>query len=115
MKIIREGKVIELTTDELFAAYQKQEALFDIQNIKENMQNYLNEQEYDTLKNNQEFINDAAVELRRNQDKFDMTYEYAMREAFSEIKGKYLYAEADMLMTNEMYDTPTHDFVGRGF
>ena len=103
MKIIRNGKEIELTEDELFAAYQEQEVLFDVQNIEQNMQNYLDEQEYDTLKNNQEFVNDAAAELRRNQDKFDMTYEYAMREAFSEIKGKYLYAEADMLMTDEMY------------
>lgn len=72
MKIIREGKEIELTREELFSSYMEQENIFDIQNIEDNMENYLNESEYDLLKNNKQFVEDAASELRRNQDKYDM-------------------------------------------
>lgn len=90
MKIIREGKEIELTKDELFNAYMEQENIFDIQNIEDNMENYLEEPEYELLKNNKEFIEEAANELRRNQDKYDMDYENAIREAFEDVKLKYL-------------------------
>lgn len=90
MKIIREGKEIELTREELFNAYIEQENIFDIQNIEDNMEKYLNESEYKLLKDNKEFIEDAASELRRNQDKYDMDYENAIREAFEETKLKYL-------------------------
>lgn len=90
MKIIRDGKEIELTKDELFKAYMEQENIFDIQNIEDNMENYLDESEYDLLKDNKEFIEEAANELRRNQDKYDMDYENSIREAFEEVKLKYL-------------------------
>lgn len=90
MKIIRDGKEIELTKDELFNAYMEQENIFDIQNIEDNMENYLDESEYDLLKNNKEFIEEAANVLRRNQDKYDMDYENSIREAFEEVKLKYL-------------------------
>lgn len=90
MKIIRDGKEIELTKDELFKAYMEQENIFDIQNIEDNMENYLEEPEYDLLKDNKEFIEETANELRRNQDKYDMDYENAIREAFDETKLKYL-------------------------
>lgn len=90
MKIIREEKEIELTREELFNAYIEQENIFDIQNIEDNMEKYLNESEYDLLKNNKQFVEDAASELRRNQDKYDMDYENAIREAFEETKLKYL-------------------------
>lgn len=90
MKIIRDGKEIELTKDELFNAYMEQENIFDIQNIEDHMENYLDESEYDLLKDNKEFIEEAANELRRNQDKYDMDYENSIREAFEEVKLKYL-------------------------
>lgn len=90
MKIIREGKEIKLTREELFNAYIEQENIFDIQNIEDNMENYLEESEYDLLKDNKQFIEDAASELRRNQDKYDMDYENVIREAFEETKLKYL-------------------------
>lgn len=54
------------------------------------MENYLEESEYDLLKDNKQFIEDAASELRRNQDKYDMDYENVIREAFEETKLKYL-------------------------
>ncbi len=90
MKIIREGKEIELTKEELFNAYLEQENLFDVQNIEDNMECYLDEDEFDMLKGNENFIEEAANELRRNQDKYDMDYENAIREAFEETKLKYL-------------------------
>lgn len=90
MQIVRDGKEIELTKDELFKAYMEQENIFDVQNIEDNMENYLDESEYDLLKDNKEFIEEAANVLRRNQDKYDMDYENSIREAFEEIKLKYL-------------------------
>lgn len=90
MKIIRDGKEIELTNEELFNAYMEQENIFDIQNIEDDMKNYLDESEYDLLKNNKKFIEDAASELRRNQDNYDMDYENAIRKAFEVTKLKYL-------------------------
>ena len=68
----------------------EQENIFDIENIEDNMENYLDESEYDLLKNNKEFIEEAASELRRNQDKYDMDFENASREAFDDTKLKYL-------------------------
>lgn len=83
-------KKLKLTKDELFNAYMEQENIFDIQNIEDHMENYLDESEYDLLKDNKEFIEEAANELRRNQDKYDMDYENSIREAFEEVKLKYL-------------------------
>lgn len=94
MKIIRDGKEIELTSDELFLAYQEQERLFDIQNIEDNMSGgYLkeiDEDEYEALRNNKEAIEYAADVLRRNQDKTDMDYDHALEDAFKMMKRKYL-------------------------
>jgi len=90
MKIIREEKEFELTREELFDAYLEQEYLFDVQNIKDNMKDYLNEKEYELLLNNKEFIEEAASELRRNQNKYNMDYENAISEAFKEAKLSYL-------------------------
>lgn len=90
MKIIRDGKEIELTSNELFNAYCEQERIFDIHNIEDNMENYLDVSEYDLLKDNREFIEETASELRRNQDKYDMDFENAIREAFKSVKLEYL-------------------------
>ena len=68
----------------------EQENIFDIQNIEDNMENYLDESEYDLLKDNKQFIEDAASELRRNQDKYDMDYESAIGDAFNVTRLKYL-------------------------
>lgn len=96
MKIIREGKEIELTSTELFDAYVEQEHLFDIQNIINNMVNNLSEDEYEKLKDNRDFIEYAADELRRNQDKYDMDFEYALPEAIRKVKGDFLNIQNDI-------------------
>lgn len=90
MFIERNGMPIELTADELFKAYEEQEFLFDVQNIKENMSCELDEDEYDALVDNQEFIEAAAVELRCNQDKYGMDYSEALSDAFDKAKNKFL-------------------------
>lgn len=82
MKIIRDGKEIELTSNELYLAYEKQQHLFDVENIEDNMSNYLNEKQYGKYKNNREFIDFAAYELNRNED-YGMSYDQALYDAFT--------------------------------
>lgn len=90
MKIIRNRQEFELTADELFNAYKEQQYIFDIENIKYNMENYLDELEYDLLNDNEEFIEAAAEQLRRNQNKYDMDFDDALKDAFEMVKPKYL-------------------------
>ncbi len=90
MKIIRDGKEIKLTSEELRNAYYEQRDLFDIQDIEGNMEVYLTWEEHYTLQGNEDFIKDAANELRINQDKYDMDFESAIKEAFREAKLLYL-------------------------
>ena len=90
MKIVRDGKELELTRDELYQAYLEQQYLFDISSVKSNMEVYLDDEEYETLGDNQEFIEDVADELRRNINKYDMNFEFAIEEAFDTIKERYL-------------------------
>ena len=86
MKITRNGQDIELTPDEPFQAYLEQESIFDRQNVKDNLKERLDELDrsylYPKLKKDDDFINTAASELRRNQDKYDMDYLSALEEAF---------------------------------
>lgn len=89
MKIIRDGKEIELTSDELFQAYEEQEWIYDIQNIEDHMAEYLDDGEYEKLKDNRNFIESAAKLLREKQDK-GSNYETAMQDAFDEIKPGFL-------------------------
>lgn len=89
MKIARDGKEYELTSDELFKAYLEQQNLFDKQNVEENLGSYLNAEEYKSLKDNQAFIEEAAIELRRNLNKYDMEYKSAMIQAINKEKIKY--------------------------
>ena len=93
MKIIRDGKEFELTREELFNAYVEQRWLFAVENIEMNMENYLEDDEYEVLKDNREFIEDAAHELIRNEDKYDMDYSEALKDAIEDTKDRYLEAE----------------------
>lgn len=90
MKIVRDGQEYELTSSELYDAYIEQEEIFDRQNIENNIENYLDEDEYEKLKDNHDFIEEAARQLRRNQDKYDMAYEYALDDAIRSTKKDYL-------------------------
>lgn len=90
MIIVRDGKEIELTKDEIYQAYLEQESMFDLENIDLNMETHLSKEEYELLKDNKEFMEEAAYELRRNQDKYDMDYEFALKEAFDTVKNSFL-------------------------
>lgn len=90
MVIVRDGKEIELTKDEIYSAYLEQESMFDLENIDLNMEVYLSKEEYELLKDNKDFMEEAAYELRRNQDKYDMDYEFALKEAFDTVKMSFL-------------------------
>lgn len=90
MIIVRDGIAIELTKEELFDAYLEQQTLYDMRDIELNMKSYLNEDEYEILQNNEDFIENTADELRKNRDRYDMDFETAIETAFEEVKSRYL-------------------------
>lgn len=63
MEIYREGKKIILTEQELFLAYEEQENIYDMENVRENIGAYLTEEQYPKFKGNQSFIEKAAFLL----------------------------------------------------
>ena len=78
---------IELTKDELFTAYCEQQEIFDISSCANHLDsNYQDEAWYPNLteEKRRELLEEAAAELRRNIDKYDMHFDYAMSEAFKE-------------------------------
>ena len=87
---------IELTNDELFDAYIEQEHKFDLDSCDTFFHTmYACEEWYEGLDKETEsnIIEDAAYQLRRNIDKYDMDFEYAMPEAFSEVLRRYIEEE----------------------
>lgn len=84
MEIYRDGKKITLTEQEVFLAYEEQEHLYDVENVRENMETYLTGEQYVKLKENQNFIAEAAFFLRTYLDKNNMTYESAIAEAIKD-------------------------------
>ena len=84
MEIYREGKKIILTEQELFLAYEEQENIYDMENVRENMGTYLTKEQYPKFKGNKKFIEKATFLLRTYLDKNNMTYEYAIAEAIKD-------------------------------
>lgn len=91
MKIIRningQNVEIELTKDELFTAYCEQQEIFDISSCANHLDsNYQDEEWYTNLtdEKRRELLEEAAAQLRRNIDKYDMHFDYAMSDAFVE-------------------------------
>ena len=84
MEIYRFGKKIILTEQELFLAYEEQESICDMENVRENMGTYLTAEQYVKLKGNKSFIEEAACLLRTYLDKNNRTYEYAIAEAIKD-------------------------------
>lgn len=86
-RIINDVQVkIRLTDMELLDAYCEQESKFDI----ESCENYLSsgiydgEEWYENLdqETKAQIVEDAAFNLRRNINKYEMSYEYALSDAF---------------------------------
>lgn len=82
----------ELTKDELFNAYLEQEFIFD----KENVAGYLESLGSDWTEDNyglsldeaMQYVDDIASELRRNIDKYEMGFDYAIDEALKFVLSK---------------------------
>ena len=78
MTINRDGKKLELTSEELLEAYQEQQAIFDRQNITDNLSWILESEniKYSAhyLRGNQKFLKLAAEYSRDLQDSEDMNY-----------------------------------------
>lgn len=87
MEIYRDGRVIELTEQEIFLAYQEQEHIYDMENVKGNLETYLPPEDYVKLKENKRFIEEAAYLLRRYLDKNNMSYEFAIAEAIKDAEA----------------------------
>lgn len=89
MKIKREilGQTIEieLTKKEIFDAYCVQEYLFDVSSCRDYLSNmYCEEPWYEDLPEEIKvlIVQEAACNLRRNLDKYEMSFEYAISDAF---------------------------------
>lgn len=89
MKIIRDGKEYELTREELLSAYLEQERIYDIGNIRDNMEGYLPYEQYERLKGNETFISLAADKLRYNQDNLGIGYDAALTAAFKDAAKEF--------------------------
>lgn len=84
---------IELTTKELRDAYNEQEYLWDVDICSiyfDELSAYedLDDKVDDETRTN--IIEDAAIEYRRNVDKYDMQHEYAISYAFNEVIPNYI-------------------------
>lgn len=86
--ITRDGVKYELYEQELFQAYEWQERKYNIENIQENMENYLLDEDYARLSNNKEFIEEAALQLKENEES-GMNYETALENALETTLKKY--------------------------
>lgn len=82
MIIVRDGKEFELTPEELRKAFWEQNRLYDIEDIKINMEVYMDENDYELLKDNMEFISFAADELRQWQEESELGFSAALSKAF---------------------------------
>jgi hypothetical protein len=88
---------IELTKEELFNAYCEQEYAWDVESCRNNLDSgiYFGEEWYEDLdeKTEKQIIEEAAYHLRRNIDKYEMSYDYAMDEAFATVLKQYIKEE----------------------
>lgn len=93
MKIKRtiDGKEteFELTGEELYQAFVEQELQFDIANVRIFFEDYTDEafqNEYGMSRQEVEgYFEDIACQLRRNINKYDMNFDYALSYAISDV------------------------------
>ena len=94
MKITRtiNGKTIEieLTLAEIFAAYMEQETQNLYDDIKHNMTLYLDDGEYEQLKDNEDFIKDIAKDVQEQMDYVNRPFDNALENSIDYYKGDYL-------------------------
>lgn len=93
MKIKREinGEEFEfeLTPQELYDAFDEQEFKFDLESVRTYFEDYSDDDLYDDYMMTREELEacfeDIATQLRRNMDKYGMSFEYALPTAVSEV------------------------------
>lgn len=92
MKIFRENIEFELSDDELYNAFLEQQNRFDKEDIISSLEYYTNEdyELIEALENNKVFIEEAAHELRRIIDKYNVVLEVALDETMRLILPKYV-------------------------
>lgn len=93
MKITRDGKEYELTSTELWAAFNEQQHLNDISDIDLNVANYLSEEEMKMIGSLKDFYDEAAYALRSNIDDLGMEFDFALARAIDDTKADYLNKE----------------------
>ena len=85
---------IKLSEQELYAAYCEQEREFDISSCNDYYDcMYWDEDWYDNKDLRENIIEEAATNLRRNIDKYDMSFDYAIAEAFADAVREYVKEE----------------------
>lgn len=79
----------ELTSSELFEAFREQEFQFDRNDIEDMFNSFSDEEleiEYDMSRKELELLfDDMAMEMRRNMDKYGMSWDYARDDAISTV------------------------------
>lgn len=109
MQIIRDGKQIELTENEVYLCYKEQLRTFNQENISENMEYYLSDEEYHLLKNHKAFIEEAASYLEDFQND-GYSYEDALQKCFGskcDFKNQYIqncFTDQEWMTLNAVYN-----------
>ena len=86
---------IELTKEEIYDAYCVQEYEWDVQSCRNYLNSgvYVDEEWYEELDKETEdlLVAETAYHLRRNINKYEMSYDYAISDAFSVVLVDYAY------------------------
>lgn len=87
------GKPVELLdippVNKTSVKYSAQEHMYDMADINNHMWPYLDDDEQEKLRSNEDFINEAAYALRTNQNN-GMSFEDALKKAFDDTKRHYV-------------------------
>lgn len=89
MIIVRDGRAYELTQEEVYQAYREQELHFDIDDVKSELEliieDDIDEELYveaaKRIYANENMLRDVALAKRRNMDRYNMEWSYAVSEA----------------------------------
>ena len=87
MKITREGKTYELTRDELYAAFVEMRDIFDVEEIRNELDNRMNGDDpaeaeaAEKAMANTELLEELAEQLRDYLDYYDVNYRSAVEQA----------------------------------
>lgn len=76
---------IELTSEELAAAYKEQEYLYDVENVRNNISSGgYEDSDGNEIEFTEDDIDEIAYRLRYNMDRYEMDYDHALGDAMSD-------------------------------